>query len=91
MLLLDHQTGLFQTVKDISVSIWRSNTTALAKLTRLMKLPVIMTIASRQPDHRAFLSQEWPRTGNIFIYAPVQKTLMVVDLIFLGDQCYEME
>ncbi len=43
VLLLDHQTGLFQTVKDISVSELRSNTIALAKLTKLMKIPVITT------------------------------------------------
>jgi hypothetical protein len=32
LLLLDHQSGLFQTVKDISVTEPRANTTALAKL-----------------------------------------------------------
>jgi hypothetical protein len=31
ILLLDHQTGLFQTVKDISVAELRSNTTMIAK------------------------------------------------------------
>jgi len=43
MLLLDHQTGLFQTVKDIGVMELRANTTALAKLGALLKLPVITT------------------------------------------------
>src|SRR2546422_474987 len=43
LLLLDHQTGLFQTVKDISVSELRANTAMLAKLAALMKLPVIQT------------------------------------------------
>src|ERR1700730_7395679 len=43
ILLLDHQTGLFQTVKDISVLELRANTTALAKLGALLKLPVITT------------------------------------------------
>src|ERR1700739_1803307 len=43
ILLLDHQTGLFQTVKDISVMELRANTTALAKLAALLKLPVITT------------------------------------------------
>ncbi len=43
MLLLDHQSGLFQTVKDISVAQLRANTTALAKLATLLKLPVITT------------------------------------------------
>jgi nicotinamidase-related amidase len=43
MLLLDHQTGLFQTVKDIGVMELRANTTALAKLTELLKTPLIRT------------------------------------------------
>src|SRR6266404_3217500 len=43
LLLLDHQSGLFQTVKDISVSELRANTAMLAKLAALMKLPVIQT------------------------------------------------
>ncbi len=42
-LLLDHQAGLFQTVKDISVAELRANTTMLAKLATVMKLPVITT------------------------------------------------
>ena len=42
-LLLDHQAGLFQTVKDISVAELRSNTIMLAKLATLMKIPVITT------------------------------------------------
>jgi nicotinamidase-related amidase len=42
-LLLDHQTGLFQVVKDISVAELRANTTMLAKLATLMKIPVITT------------------------------------------------
>jgi nicotinamidase-related amidase len=43
ILLLDHQTGLFQTVKDISVAELRANTTMLAKLATLLKIPVITT------------------------------------------------
>jgi nicotinamidase-related amidase len=43
ILLLDHQTGLFQTVKDISVAELRSNTVMLAKLATLLKIPVITT------------------------------------------------
>lgn len=41
ILLLDHQAGLFQTVKDISVSQLRTNTTMLAKLATLLNVPVI--------------------------------------------------
>ena len=43
ILLLDHQTGLFQTVKDIGVAELRSNTVMLAKLATLLKIPVITT------------------------------------------------
>jgi hypothetical protein len=42
-LLLDHQSGLFQTVKDISVAELRANTTMLAKLATLLKIPVVTT------------------------------------------------
>jgi len=43
LLLLDHQAGLFQVVKDIEVAQLRANTTMLAKLAALMKLPLITT------------------------------------------------
>src|SRR6201990_2690293 len=42
-LLLDHQSGLFQNVKDISVAELRANATALAKLAALLEIPVITT------------------------------------------------
>jgi nicotinamidase-related amidase len=42
-LLLDHQSGLFQTVKDISITELRNNTIMLAKLATLLKIPVITT------------------------------------------------
>lgn len=43
ILLLDHQSGLFQTVKDIGVDELRRNTIMLAKLATLLKIPVITT------------------------------------------------
>lgn len=43
ILLLDHQSGLFQTVKDISVAELRANTIMLAKLAALAKIPLILT------------------------------------------------
>ena len=42
-LLLDHQAGLFQTVKDIGIAELRANTVMLARLATLMKIPVITT------------------------------------------------
>jgi nicotinamidase-related amidase len=43
ILLLDHQSGLFQTVKDIGIAELRANTIMLARLATLLKIPVITT------------------------------------------------
>jgi nicotinamidase-related amidase len=43
LLLLDHQTGLFQTVKDITVAELRANVMALVRIVTLLKLPIITT------------------------------------------------
>lgn len=43
ILLLDHQAGLFQTVKDIDVDDLRRNVEMLAKLATLLDIPVITT------------------------------------------------
>jgi nicotinamidase-related amidase len=43
ILLLDHQTGLFQTVRDIGVTELRTNTAALAKLATMLDIPIITT------------------------------------------------
>ena len=43
MLLIDHQSGLFQTVGDIPVPVLRARAAALAKMATLAKLPVITT------------------------------------------------
>src|SRR5215470_11218348 len=43
LLLLDHQTGLFQTVKDVTVAELRANVVALARFATLLKLPIITT------------------------------------------------
>jgi nicotinamidase-related amidase len=43
ILLLDHQAGLFQTVKDVPLIDLRANVVMLAKLATLLKIPVITT------------------------------------------------
>jgi nicotinamidase-related amidase len=43
VLLLDHQTGLFQTVKDIPIRDLRANTVVLAKVAAQAKVPIITT------------------------------------------------
>ena len=43
MLLIDHQSGLFQLVRDIELPVLRSNVTALAKVSRLARIPTFTT------------------------------------------------
>jgi nicotinamidase-related amidase len=43
MLLIDHQSGLFQLVRDIDQPTLRSHVTALAKIARLAKVPTFTT------------------------------------------------
>jgi isochorismate hydrolase len=43
LLLLDHQAGLFQTVKDIGIADLRRNVEMLARLATLLEIPVITT------------------------------------------------
>ncbi len=48
ILLLDHQTGLFQTVEDIPIDALRTNTIVLAKAAELAKAPILTTAS--EPD-----------------------------------------
>ncbi|MBS7704745.1 isochorismatase family protein [Chelatococcus asaccharovorans] len=48
VLLLDHQSGLFQTVKDIPVADLRRNVEMIARLCTLLNIPVITTAS--EPD-----------------------------------------
>ncbi len=48
MLLIDHQSGLFQTVKDLQVLDLRANVVTLAKVAALAKIPVITTASVPQ-------------------------------------------
>ncbi|MNT05408.1 Isochorismatase [compost metagenome] len=43
LLLLDHQSGLLQTVKDVPIQELRTNVICLAKLAKILNLPVITT------------------------------------------------
>ena len=43
MLLIDHQSGLFQLVKDIELQELRANVTALAKVSHLARIPTFTT------------------------------------------------
>ncbi len=69
ILLLDHQTGLFQTVRDISVAELRANTAMLAKLATLLKIPVI-TSASEPNGPNGPLMPEIHEFAPHAVYVP---------------------
>ncbi len=48
MLLVDHQSSLFQLVEDMPASVLRANVTALAKAATLAKIPVVTTASVPQ-------------------------------------------
>jgi nicotinamidase-related amidase len=66
ILLLDHQTGLFQTVKDVTIQELRTNTAVLAKLATLAKIPVITTAS--EPN-----GPNGPLMPEIHQFAPAAK------------------
>jgi nicotinamidase-related amidase len=69
ILLLDHQTGLFQTVKDIAVDDLRRDTVMLARLATLLKLPVITT-ASEPNGPNGPLMPEIHQSAPHAVYVP---------------------
>lgn len=66
MLLIDHQSGLFQTVKDMPMTELRANATTLAKVAALAKIPVITTASVPQGPNG-------PLIAEIHKYAPHAK------------------
>lgn len=69
ILLLDHQAGLFQTVKDVPVADLRRNVVMLAKLASLMKIPVITT-ASEPNGTNGPLMPEIHQIAPHAVYVP---------------------
>lgn len=69
ILLLDHQAGLFQTVKDVPVADLRRNVVMLAKLATLMKIPVITT-ASEPNGTNGPLMPEIHQIAPHAVYVP---------------------
>jgi nicotinamidase-related amidase len=74
VLLIDHQSGLLQTVKDIGVAELRTNVNTLAKVATLINIPIITTASvpegpngplisdiSQHAPHAVFV----PRKGEI--------------------------
>ena len=69
VLLLDHQSGLFQTVKDIPVADLRRNVEMIAKLATLLNIPVITT-ASEPAGTNGPLMPEIHRDAPHAVYVP---------------------
>src|SRR5262245_59668224 len=74
ILLLDHQAGLFQTVKDIPIDDLRRNVVMLAKLATLLQVPVITTASEPNgpngpimPEIREYAPEATyvPRKGDV--------------------------
>lgn len=61
MLLIDHQSGLFQTIKDMPFTEIRANANTLAKVATLAKIPVITTASvPRDPNRQHFIRGDMP-------------------------------
>lgn len=69
ILLLDHQSGLFQTVKDIAVADLRRNVEMIAKLATLLNIPMITT-ASEPAGTNGPLMPEIHRDAPHAVYVP---------------------
>ncbi len=74
MLLIDHQSGLFNTVRDVPVPDLRNCVIALAKTATLLKIPVITTASVPDGPNGPLIpeihkyaphAQYVPRTGQI--------------------------
>lgn len=69
ILLLDHQSGLFQTVRDISVSDLRRNVEMIARLATLLNIPVVTT-ASEPAGPNGSLMPEIHEYAPHAVYVP---------------------
>jgi nicotinamidase-related amidase len=69
ILLLDHQSGLFQTVKDIAVADLRRNVEMVARLAALLDIPVITT-ASEPSGSNGPLMPEIHEVAPHAVYVP---------------------
>lgn len=69
VLLLDHQSGLFQTVKDIPVADLRRNVEVIARLCTLLEIPVVTT-ASEPAGSNGPLMPEIHHYAPHAVYVP---------------------
>ena len=65
LLLIDHQSGLFQTVKDMEMTVLRANATTLAKVATLAKITLARIVqAGVVPIDTAAVCSEIQKTWS---------------------------
>ncbi|WP_295484880.1 isochorismatase family protein [uncultured Pseudomonas sp.] len=67
LLLVDHQTGLFQTVKDIELPLLRANVIGLAKAAQLLSVPVITTASVPEGPNGPLMTEVATLQGATFV------------------------
>lgn len=67
LLLIDHQSGLFQTVKDIDVRQLRTNAVALASAAKLLSVPIITTASAPDGPNGPLMPEIKSFPGTIFV------------------------
>jgi nicotinamidase-related amidase len=70
ILLLDHQTGLLQTVKDVSPAEVRINTIGLANIAELAGVPIIMTASEPNGPNGPLIEELQKLEGSKAQYVP---------------------
>jgi nicotinamidase-related amidase len=70
ILLLDHQTGLLQTVKDVSPAEVRTNTIGLANIAELAGVPIIMTASEPNGPNGPLIEELQKLEGAKAQYVP---------------------
>jgi nicotinamidase-related amidase len=57
LLLIDHQTGTMELIKNIPLDVAKRNTLALAKTARILNIPVVLTSSQEQNVQGPLLSE----------------------------------
>ena len=70
ILLLDHQTGLLQTVKDVPPAEVRTNTIGLANIAELAGVPIIMTASEPNGPNGPLIEELQKLEGSKAQYVP---------------------
>lgn len=84
MLLIDHQSGLFQTVGDMPMPELRARAAALAKIATLAKIPVITTASVPQGPNGPLIPEinAWDNPDFVAaVKATGRKTLIIAGTI----------